>query len=97
MNCQRRLVATCSTKAEWRKQQLDKITKKFQEPLSIRSDDELQPTWRSMESRVTKRRTLTKEERGGKTGRTNVRPTDEEAWLRAGLYDDDDEDDKKSH
>jgi hypothetical protein len=96
MNCQPRLVAAFSTKAEWRKQQLDKITKKFQEPLSIRSDEELQPMWKGMESRVINRRTLTKDERGGRTGRTNVRPTDEEAWLRAGLYDDDEETDKKS-
>ena len=85
----RRLVATFSTNTEWRKQQLDKITKKFQEPLSITSDEELQPMWKAMENRVVNRQTLTREKRGGKIGRTNVRPTDEEAWLRAGLYDDD--------
>jgi hypothetical protein len=73
------------------------MTKKFQEPSSIKSDEELQPMWKDMESRVTKRRTLTKDQRGSKTGRTNVRPTDEEAWLRAGLYDDEEEDDKKSY
>ena len=80
---------TTTGKPEWRKQQLDKLTNNFQDPLTIESDEDLQPMWREMESRVVNRRTRTKEENGGKTGRTNIRPTDEEAWLRAGLYEQD--------
>lgn len=46
-----------------------------------------------MESRVTRRKPVTIEQAGGKTGRRNIRPTDEEAWLQAGLYSEDDEKD----
>ena len=56
----------------------------------INSDDELQPMWRSMESRVLNKRTMTIEEAKRKkkpVGRTGIRRTDEEAWLEAGLYD----------
>jgi len=71
--------------------QLDKIERKFTEPSEIVGNDEdLQPTWKDMESRVTRRRPRTVEEMGGKTGRVNVRKTDEEMWLREGLYDDND-------
>jgi hypothetical protein len=44
-----------------------------------------------MESRVTRRKPQTIEQTGGKTGRRNIRPTDEEACLRAGLYSDETE------
>ena len=54
----------------------------------VKSDDDVQQMWRNMESRVTKRRPLTLEQRQGKTGRRNVKKTDEDAWLEAGLYDD---------
>lgn len=75
---------------EWRKQQLDKLEKKFSEPslVVVDNDDDLQPMWKSMESRVTRRRPRTVEEMGGRTGRTNVKKTDEDLWLREGLYND---------
>jgi len=60
-----------------------------EEPLKIESDEDLQPMWKDMESRVTRRRPLTVEQRGGKVGRRNVRKSDEDMWLQAGLYDDD--------
>lgn len=59
-------------------------------PNEIDSDEDVQPMWREMESRVVKRRSLTIEEakiKGKGTGRSNLRHTDEEAWLNAGLYD----------
>jgi hypothetical protein len=55
--------------------------------IPINDDDELQPTWKQMESRVTKRRSRTMAETGGKTGRSNIKKTDEEMWLQGGLYD----------
>jgi len=55
----------------------------------IQSDDDLQPMWRDMESRVTRRRSLTSAQREpGKIGRRNVRKSDEDMWLESGLYDD---------
>jgi hypothetical protein len=86
-------VASISTEAkdpEWRKVQLDRLSKNFdqrKEPV-IEKDDDLQPMWKDMESRVVRRRTLTIEQAGGRVGRTNIRPTDEESWLKAGMYDD---------
>jgi hypothetical protein len=52
----------------------------------IQHDDDLQPTWKEMESRVKNRRTRSLEENQGRLGRENVKKTDEEEWLRAGLY-----------
>ena len=43
------------------------------EPLSIESYEDVQPMWKEMESRVTKRRSLTLDERKGVSGRINVR------------------------
>ena len=61
----------------------------IQEPsMVIESDDELQPMWAEMESRVTRRRPRTKEETGFRTGRANVKRTDEEFWLKEGVYED---------
>lgn len=58
----------------------------------IQSDDDLQPMWRDMESRVTRRRSLTAAQREpGKIGRRNVRKSDEDMWLESGLYDDGDD------
>lgn len=76
---------------EWRKTRLDQLERKFSDKDAdtsrlIQSDTELQPEWKSMESRVTNRRTLTKEETGGKTGRSNIRQTEEDVWLESGLY-----------
>jgi hypothetical protein len=76
----------------WRKSQLNRLEKKFTEPLVIKSDEDLQPMWKAMESRVTKRKTLTIEEAGGRMGRSNIRSTDEEVWLEAGMYDEVDDD-----
>jgi hypothetical protein len=74
---------------EWRKKQLNKLENKFQESelLTIVSEEDLQPMWKSMERRVKNRRPRTKEELGGRTGRTNIKQTDEEMWLQEGLYD----------
>ena len=76
---------------EWRKARLDQLERKFANKetdmvRSIQTDTELQPEWKSMESRVTNRRSLTKEETGGKTGRSNIRQTEEDVWLESGLY-----------
>jgi hypothetical protein len=69
---------------------LEKLEKKFTEPsVKIESDEELQPMWKGMESRVSNRRSRTIAEMGEKTGRTNIKQTDEELWLQGGLYDDD--------
>ena len=75
---------------------------KTDEPLSIESYEDVQPMWKEMESRVTKRRSLTLDERKGVSGRRNVRKSDEDVWLANGVYDDDsssedndEEDDKK--
>ena len=79
-----------SQSVEWRKHQLDKLEQQFSpdEPvLDVVSEDEVQPMWREMESRVTNRKSLTAAQRGGRVGRRNVRTTDEEIWLKEGLYD----------
>lgn len=62
--------------------------------LDINDDEDVQPMWRSMESRVTKRRSMTKEEAtvSGKTGRRNIKKTEEEYWLEEGVYDKNDAD-----
>mmetsp|Transcript_15842 Transcript_15842/g.20108 ORF Transcript_15842/g.20108 Transcript_15842/m.20108 type:complete len:190 (+) Transcript_15842:124-693(+) len=60
------------------------------EPLRISSDEDVQQMWKEMENRVTRRRTMTVPEAiisGKGVGRKNLRKTDEEAWLEAGLYD----------
>lgn len=77
-----------STGMEWRKKQLDKLEKRFSETTSavVDNDEDLQPMWKEMEGRVTRRRPRTVEEMGGRTGRTNVKKTDEEMWLQEGLY-----------
>ena len=58
-------------------------------PLAIDKDEDVQPMWKGMESRVTKRKSLTLTQRGGLSGRRNVRRSDEDIWLEAGVYDDD--------
>jgi len=92
-----------SETVEWRKQQLDRLERKFdigvvQEPQQeIDSDEDLQPMWQQLERRVKNRRSLTAAERGGRTGRANVKRTDEDFWLEEGLYEDqeDSDDDNK--
>lgn len=57
------------------------------EPLRIDKYEDVQPMWKEMESRVTRRRSLTLQQRGGVSGRRNVRRSDEDVWLEAGVYD----------
>jgi len=59
------------------------------EPLAIDNYDEVQPMWIAMEGRVTKRQSLTLDQRGGVSGRRNVRKSEEDMWLEAGVYDSD--------
>jgi hypothetical protein len=80
-------VASTPAAGAWRKQQLGKLERKFMEPLKIDNDEDLQPMWKSMENRVSNRRLLTKSETGGRTGRSNVRRTDEDLWSQNGMYD----------
>lgn len=88
------LFSSTGDNQEWRKEQLDRLRRKFESEKDIPvidDDEDLQPMWREMESRVTKRRSVTVAEAGGRVGRSNIRRTDEEAWLQAGMYDQDDE------
>lgn len=62
-------------------------TQQFEPPLTIDNYDDVQPMWKGMESRVTKRTALTLEQRGGVSGRRNVRKSEEDMWLESGLYD----------
>uniref|UniRef100_A0A7S2LLP5 Uncharacterized protein n=1 Tax=Leptocylindrus danicus TaxID=163516 RepID=A0A7S2LLP5_9STRA len=86
--------------SSWRRDELngirDKLSNSTDEIKEVRSDEELQDMWRQMESRVTKRRRpMTVQEaalKGKAVGRRNVRPTDEEVWLDAGLYSKDEDD-----
>lgn len=88
-----------SSANEWRKQQLEKIENKFkgkqQEPLTIESEEDLQPMWKEMEGRVTRRKLRTLAETGGKSGRMNIKKTDEDVWLKEGLYSATEENDLK--
>lgn len=62
------------------------------QPLEINNDEDVQQMWKDMESRVTRRKSMTLAEakfNGKSVGRKNLRKTDEEAWLEAGLYQDD--------
>jgi hypothetical protein len=74
---------------EWRKVSLDRLEQRFTKKPSrlVKSEEDLQPEWKAMESRVTKRRTLTIDQFNGKTGRENIRKTDEDIWMESGLYD----------
>ena len=81
---------------EWRKQQLDKIENKFKgkelKALKIESEEDLQPMWKEMEGRVTRRKPRTLADTGGKSGRMNIKKTDEDVWLQQGLYETNDSD-----
>jgi hypothetical protein len=80
--------SSSSSASEWRKIQLEKLEMKFKQPsMTVQNDEDLQPMWKEMESRVTRRRPRTIEEMGGRTGRVNVKKTDEEMWLQEGLYE----------
>ena len=78
------LTTGASSSTEWRKSQLDKLEQTFAS--TMESDEPIQPMWKDMESRVTRRKSFTIEERKGVVGRRNVRKTDEDNWLQAGLY-----------
>ena len=55
------------------------------------NEDEVQQMWLDMESRVTKRKSMTIQQaaKSGKgVGRRNIRRTEEDAWLEAGVYGD---------
>ena len=78
--------ALLSAPNDWRKRQLEKVGNKFKEPLSIENDEDLQPMWKEMEGRVTRRKLRTLQDTGGRSGRINVRKTDEDVWLQEGLY-----------
>jgi hypothetical protein len=76
-------------KTHWRKQQLNKIENKFnktEETLTIENEEDLQPMWKEMEGRVTKRKSRTLKDTKGKSGRMNIKKTEEEAWLQEGVY-----------
>jgi len=70
-------------------------TKQQSDPLNIDNYEDVQPMWKEMESRVTRRRSLTLEERGGLSGRRNVRKSEEDMWLEAGVYEDSDDESLK--
>jgi hypothetical protein len=82
---------------EWRRKQLDDLEKRFanSENLEnrIENDEGLQGMWRQMESRVRNRRSMTLAQTKGTIGRANVRKTDEDVWLKEGLYDNDNDKD----
>ena len=84
---------------EWRKQQLDKIEHKFKgkklKALSIESEEDLQPMWKEMEGRVTRRKPRSLGDTGGKSGRMNIKKTEEDMWLEEGLYSTDEDDNSK--
>jgi hypothetical protein len=92
---------------DWRKQQLQKLQQKFSNEnnsishsnnnnssiLFIDSEEELQPQWKEMESRVTRRKPRSVQQTiDGRpvkrpTGRMNVRKTDEDVWAQEGMYE----------
>jgi len=89
-------VVKSTTVSPWRKQQLDRLEQslsnnaqsKGDETAEVDEDDVVQPMWRAMERRVLQRKSLTAEQRGcsAKIGRQNIKLTDEDTWLEAGLY-----------
>lgn len=67
---------------------MEKLERKFKEPaVEVNADDELQPMWKEMEGRVRGRKPRTAAQNNGKTGRRNIKKTDEDVWLEKGLYD----------
>ena len=70
---------------DWRKQQLTRLENKLTS--QIDSDEDLQPMWSAMEKRVKGRRPRSIQESGGKSGRQNIRQTEEDLWQKVGFYD----------
>jgi hypothetical protein len=97
------IIESASATTQWKRNQYSKLEDKFNnnndneskhtsskqqlEPLNIDNYDDVQPMWKEMESRVTRRRSLTLEQRGGVSGRRNVRKSEEDYWQQAGVYD----------
>lgn len=85
----------------WRKEQLDKLLllqRRSQEPAQlIETEKDLQPMWQAMERRVKNRPPPPSSNKDGRSGRMNVKKTEEDVWLEEGLYKHlDDEDSTKS-
>mmetsp|Transcript_45063 Transcript_45063/g.50515 ORF Transcript_45063/g.50515 Transcript_45063/m.50515 type:complete len:162 (-) Transcript_45063:130-615(-) len=78
--------SSSSSPKNWRKQQLEKIENKFDKTLTIENEEDLQPMWKGMESRVIRRKVRTLEDTKGRSGRMNIKKTDEDVWLEEGLY-----------
>jgi len=79
------------SRKEWRKEQLDRLETRLtcqRPPLKIDHDDALQPMWKDLERRLGSRRPRTVEQCGGRSGRANIRPADEDYWMKEGLYHD---------
>jgi len=53
--------------------------------------------WKGMESRVTRRKLRTLEDTKGRSGRMNIKKTDEDVWLEEGLYNNYDDDNDSSN
>jgi membrane protein involved in colicin uptake len=100
------IIDSAAATTQWKRNQYRKIEDKFKnnnesnrlsptdtqnlEPLNIDNYEDVQPMWKEMESRVTRRRSLTLEQlkqRGGVSGRRNIRKSEEDYWERAGVYD----------
>mmetsp|Transcript_16316 Transcript_16316/g.26800 ORF Transcript_16316/g.26800 Transcript_16316/m.26800 type:complete len:161 (+) Transcript_16316:175-657(+) len=94
------IIDSAAATAQWKRNQYQKLEDKFNklsptdtqnlEPLNIDNYEDVQPMWKEMESRVTRRRSLTLEQlkqRGGMSGRRNIRKSEEDYWEKAGVYD----------
>jgi hypothetical protein len=93
--------STSSSPDDWRKQQLQALQQKFDNNnnnnnnnnvSTVDSDETLQPLWKEMERRVTRRKPrMVKQQQQGQqqvpTGRVNIRKTDEDVWAQEGMYD----------
>ncbi len=103
------IIDSAAATAQWKRNQYQKLEDKFNtpnkqsstdtqnlEPLNIDNYEDVQPMWKEMESRVTRRRSLTLEQlkkRGGVSGRQNIRKSEEDYWEKAGVYDKDEKKD----
>ena len=95
------IIDSAAATTQWKRNQYQQLEDKFNkklsptdtqnvEPLNIENYEDVQPMWKEMESRVTRRRSLTLEqlrERGGVSGRQNIRKSEEDYWQKAGVYD----------
>lgn len=107
------IIESAAASTQWKRNHHRKIEDKFNtndesnnssstqnlDPRNIDNYEDVQPMWKEMESRVTRRRSLTLEQRGGISGRRNVRKSEEDYWEKAGVYNNDiaqDKTDKKA-